>query len=50
MSTPGDIIGKTIEFVWKPQCTEHPRCTHDISHTHHGILPLYSGKESGHFS
>ena len=29
MSTPGDIMinvgeGKTIEFVWKPQCTEHP--------------------------
>ena len=31
MSTPGDmminvgkVIGKIIEFVWKPQCTEHP--------------------------
>ena len=30
MSTLGDVtinvgkvIGKTIEFVWKPQCTEH---------------------------
>ena len=20
----GKVIGKTIEFVWKPQCTEHP--------------------------
>ena len=38
----GKVIGKTIEFVWKPQCTEHPRCTHDIRHTHYGIPPLYS--------
>ena len=20
----GKVIGKTIEFVWKPQCPEHP--------------------------
>ena len=31
----GNVIGKTIEFVWKPQCT------HDILHTHHGI-PRYN--------
>ena len=44
MSTPwgyhdkwGKVIGKTIEFVWKTQCTEIPRCTHGIPHTHHGI-------------
>ena len=44
MSTLGDIIknvgkviGKTIEFVWKPQCT------HDIPHIHHGISQCTPG-------
>ena len=23
MINVGKVIGKTIEFVWKPQCTEH---------------------------
>ena len=25
-----------------PWCTEHPHCTHDIPHTHHGRPPAYS--------
>ena len=50
----GEDIGKTIEFVWKPQCTEHPlvyswypptlimvslQCTHGISPVYSWYLP-----------
>ena len=35
MINVGKVIGKTIEFVWKPHYTEHPQCTHDIP-------PVYS--------
>ena len=24
MINVGEVIGKTIEFVWKPRCTKHP--------------------------
>ena len=24
MLNVGKVIGKTTEFVWEPQCTEHP--------------------------
>ena len=30
MINVGKVIGKTIEFVWKPQCTEPPWHTHAI--------------------
>ena len=38
----GKVLGKTTEFVWKPQCIEHPCCTHHILPHSSWYIPLYS--------